>query len=145
VLKLAPDTVTFRFSETVTGTASAVRVYGPRGARVDQGGAFHPAGKSNAYAVKLQRRLTDGTYTATYQAVSADGHVISAGSTFSIGAPSSGTEAVSDLLASQKAGPITRRANDRPRRAVRGYRAGGRNADLLAAALASRACARERG
>jgi copper transport protein len=110
VLKLAPDTVTFRFSETVTGTASAVRVYGPRGARVDQGGAFHPAGKSNAYAVKLQRRLTDGTYTATYQAVSADGHVISAGSTFSIGAPSSGTEAVSDLLASQKAGPITRAA-----------------------------------
>ena len=110
VLQAAPKIVSFQFSEAVTGTPSAVRVYGPRGARVDQGGAFHPDRKSNTYAVALEGGLADGTYTATYQVVSADGHVISAGSTFSIGAPSSGTAAVSDLLAGQKAGPITRGA-----------------------------------
>ena len=110
VLKAAPKTVSFQFSETVTGSASAVRVYGPRGARVDRGGAYHPAGKANSYAVALAGGLGDGTYTATYQVISADGHLISAGSTFSIGSPSAGTAAVSDLLAGQKAGPITRGA-----------------------------------
>lgn len=108
VVTQPPKQVVFRFSEPVTGTAGAVRVYGPRGARVDQGAAFHPGGRSSVYAVRLRPGLPDGTYTATYQVISADGHIVGAGSTFSIGAPSRTSASVSSLLARQQAGPLTR-------------------------------------
>jgi copper transport protein len=110
VLDKPPRQVTFTFSEAVTGTGGAVRVYGPDGRRVDAGGAFHPAGRQDAYAVELTTGLAEGTYTATYQVVSADGHVVSAGSTFSIGRPSVPEATVSSLLARQEPGPVTRAA-----------------------------------
>jgi copper transport protein len=110
VLRAAPSAVVFRFSEPVTGTAGAVRVYGPRGARVDDGAAFHPGGRPKAYGVRLRSGLGRGTYTATYQVISADGHVVGAGSTFSIGAPSATSASVSTLLQRQRAGPVTRTA-----------------------------------
>jgi copper transport protein len=110
VLQAPPRAVVFRFSEPVTGTAGAVRVYGPRGARVDDGSAVHPGGRSRSYGVRLRAGLGRGTYTATYQVISADGHVVGAGSTFSIGAPSPTTASVSELLQRQKAGPVTRTA-----------------------------------
>ena len=110
VLRAAPAAVVFRFSEPVTGTAGAVRVYGPRGQRVDDGAAFHPGGRSSSYGVRLRAGLGRGTYTATYQVISADGHVVGAGSTFSIGAPSTTSSSVSELLQRQKAGPVTRTA-----------------------------------
>ena len=110
VLHAPPAAVVFRFSEPVTGTAGAVRVYGPRGARVDDGSAFHPGGRSRSYGVRLRAGLGRGTYTATYQVISADGHVVGAGSTFSIGTPSTTSASVSELLQLQKAGPVTRTA-----------------------------------
>ena len=110
VLHTPPRAVVFRFSEPVTGTAGAVRVYGPRGARVDDGSAFHPGGRSSSYGVRLRAGLGRGTYTATYQVISADGHVVGAGSTFSIGDPSTTSASVSELLQRQKAGPVTRTA-----------------------------------
>lgn len=110
VLRAAPAQVAFRFSEPVTGTAGAIRVYAPGGARVDRGGAFHPGGAADRLAVRLSPSRTRGTYTATYRVISADGHVVGAGTTFSVGAPSAPAASVADLLDEQRAGPVTRTA-----------------------------------
>ncbi len=110
VLAAAPRAVVFVFDEPVSGPAGAVRVYGPRGARADDGAAFHPRGDQRAFGVALKSRLPRGTYTSTYQVISADGHVVGGGSTFSIGAPSATSGTVGQLLARQKAGPVTRDA-----------------------------------
>jgi copper transport protein len=66
---------------------------------VDEGDAFHPGGKSSALAVRLRERLPDGTYTATYRIISADGHPVSGGLVFTFGKPSARLGAsVSELL-----------------------------------------------
>lgn len=110
VLPAAPAEVVFRFSEPVTGTAGAVRVFAPGGARVDRGGAFHPSGAPSQIGVRVSPTRVRGTYTATYQVISADGHVVGAGITFSVGSPSTPAASVSELLGRQRAGPATRTA-----------------------------------
>ncbi|WP_259312469.1 copper resistance CopC family protein [Capillimicrobium parvum] len=87
VAQAAPGAVAFRFDEAVEGNFGAVRVFDARGERVDAGDAYHPGGHGEQIAVHLKPSLGDGTYTATYRVVSADGHVVSGGSTFSVGRP----------------------------------------------------------
>ena len=74
-------------SEPVEGNFGAVRVYDAEGARVDEGDAFHPDGEGPRLGVHLEPDLPDGSYTATYRVVSADGHIVSSGFVFSIGKP----------------------------------------------------------
>ncbi|WP_404190589.1 copper resistance CopC/CopD family protein [Streptomyces tauricus] len=94
VVAEAPAQVSLTFSEQVAISDSSVRVLDPKGKRVDTG---KPSGQGgNTYAVKLHSGLPDGTFTVTYQVVSADSHPVSGAFTFSIGAPSTTTVAVSD-------------------------------------------------
>ena len=85
VVKREPAAVIFRFDEPVEGNFGAVRVYDANGSRVDEGDAFHPDGEGPRLGVHLKPGLPDGSYTATYRVVSADGHIVSSGFVFSIG------------------------------------------------------------
>ncbi|MFJ5273606.1 copper resistance CopC/CopD family protein [Streptomyces sp. NPDC088358] len=94
VVTQAPDQVSLTFSEKVAMSDGAVRVLDPKGKRVDTGKAFETGGTT--YGVKLHSGLPDGTFTVTYQVVSADSHPVSGAFTFSIGAPSRTSVALSD-------------------------------------------------
>jgi copper transport protein len=94
VVTEAPAQVSLTFSEQVAMSDGSVRVLDPKGERVDTGKTSRQGG--NTYAVKLHSGLPDGTFTVTYQVVSADSHPVSGAFTFSIGAPSTTTVAVSD-------------------------------------------------
>ncbi|QFZ78871.1 hypothetical protein GFH48_21065 [Streptomyces fagopyri] len=94
VVTQAPDQVALTFSEKVAMSDGAVRVLDPKGKRVDTGKPFETGGTT--YGVKLHAGLPDGTFTVTYQVVSADSHPVSGAFTFSIGAPSQTSVALSD-------------------------------------------------
>jgi copper transport protein len=108
VVKKEPAAVIFEFDEPVEGNFGAVRVYDASGERVDEGDAFHPNGEGPRLGVHLKPGLPDGSYTATYRVVSADGHIVSSGYVFSIGhegkAP---TETVGELIGGGGNGKVT--------------------------------------
>ncbi|GAA2731591.1 copper resistance protein CopC [Streptomyces nogalater] len=82
----APTRVTLTFSEKVAMSDDSVRVLDPRGTPVQTGSPATVSGTT--YAVKLKSGLAKGTYTVTYQVVSADSHPVAGAYTFSVGAPS---------------------------------------------------------
>ncbi|MFF8672261.1 copper resistance CopC/CopD family protein [Streptomyces sp. NPDC015242] len=93
VVDQAPSRISLTFSEQVALSGDSLRVLDPEGKRVDTG---EPSAVSGAtYAVRLRPDLSDGTYTVAYQVVSADSHPVAGAYTFSIGAPSKTTVAVS--------------------------------------------------
>ncbi|MDX2527827.1 copper resistance CopC/CopD family protein [Streptomyces europaeiscabiei] len=92
VVQEAPGQVSLTFSEKVAMSDGAVRVYDPKGKEADTGEVTDLGG--NSYAVELHSGLPDGTFTVTYQVVSADSHPVSGAFTFSVGAPSKTTVAV---------------------------------------------------
>ncbi|MGV9618118.1 copper resistance protein CopC [Streptomyces tendae] len=93
VVDKAPAQVSLTFSESVSMDDDSLRVLDPKGKRVDDG---KPSGTGGtAYSVKLHAGLPDGTYTVTYQVVSADSHPVSGAYTFSVGAPSETSVTVS--------------------------------------------------
>jgi copper transport protein len=107
-LKAEPTQVVFRFDEPVEGTFGAVRVYDAKGRRVDDSRVSHPGGAGSKIAVGLRSGLGHGAYTATYRVVSADGHTVSGGFVFDVGAAGAVPGAtVADLLDGAKAGPQT--------------------------------------
>ncbi len=86
VVDKAPAQVSLTFSESVSMDDDSLRILDPNGKRVDEG---RPSGTGGTtYTVKLHAGLPDGTYTVTYQVVSADSHPVAGAYTFSIGAPS---------------------------------------------------------
>ncbi len=108
VVKREPPAVVFRFDEPVEGNFGAVRVYDAKGDRVDEGDAFHPNGEGPRLGVHLKPGLPDGSYTATYRVISADGHIVSSGFVFSIGKPGRApSETVAELTAGSGVGPVT--------------------------------------
>ncbi|MEU4925105.1 copper resistance protein CopC [Streptomyces yokosukanensis] len=86
VVKQAPSQVSLTFSEKVAMNDDSLRVLDPRGKPVQSGKPADVSGTT--YAVRLKGGLGKGTYTVTYQVVSADSHPVSGAYTFSIGAPS---------------------------------------------------------
>ncbi|MGW0626270.1 copper resistance CopC/CopD family protein [Streptomyces sp. NPDC002758] len=86
VVDKAPTQVSLTFSEKVAMNDGSLRVLDPKGKRVDTGTPSNVSGTT--YAVKLHSGLADGTYTVTYQVVSADSHPVAGAYTFSVGAPS---------------------------------------------------------
>ncbi|MEW2161578.1 copper resistance protein CopC [Streptomyces sp. NPDC007084] len=86
VVAQAPARISLTFSEQVSMNGSSLRVLDPQGKRVDTGAPTDLGGST--YAVNLHAGLPDGTFTVTYQVVSADSHPVSGAFTFSIGAPS---------------------------------------------------------
>jgi copper transport protein len=108
VVKREPGAVIFEFDEPVEGNFGAVRVYDATGERVDEGDAFHPNGEGPRLGVHLEAGLPDGSYTATYRVVSADGHIVSSGYVFSIGkAGKAPTETVGELIGGAGNGKVT--------------------------------------
>lgn len=93
VVAQAPTRISLTFSEQVSMNDSSLRVLDPKGKRVDTGGPSDLGGST--YGVKLHAGLPDGTFTVTYQVVSADSHPVSGAFTFSIGAPSQTSVAAS--------------------------------------------------
>ncbi|GAB2442472.1 copper resistance CopC/CopD family protein [Streptomyces incanus] len=86
VVDEAPAQVSLTFSEPVAVSDDALRVLDPKGERVDKGDPAAASGTT--YTVQLFGGLPDGTYTVTYQVVSADSHPVAGAFTFSVGAPS---------------------------------------------------------
>ncbi|MGA5041616.1 copper resistance protein CopC [Streptomyces capoamus] len=82
----APTQVSLTFSEKVAMNGDSLRVLDPRGKPVQTGSAVNVSGTT--YAVQLKSGLAKGTYTVTYQVVSADSHPVAGAYTFSVGAPS---------------------------------------------------------
>ncbi|GHE90797.1 copper resistance CopC/CopD family protein [Streptomyces fumanus] len=94
VVDRAPARVSLTFSESVSLDDDSLRVLDPEGRRVDRGDPENVSGTT--YGVALHSGLPDGTYTVTYQVVSADSHPVSGAFAFSIGAPSETSVAVGD-------------------------------------------------
>ncbi|MFE0676499.1 copper resistance CopC/CopD family protein [Streptomyces sp. NPDC058867] len=97
VVDRAPDRVSLTFSEQVALSDDSLRVLAPDGTRVDTGDAAGVTGTT--YAVGLETGLADGTYTVSYQVVSADSHPVAGAFTFSVGAPSATSVSVSGQTA----------------------------------------------
>ncbi|MER6351174.1 copper resistance protein CopC [Streptomyces sp. NPDC001634] len=93
VVDKAPTQITLTFSEKVALSDNSLRVLDPKGQRVDTGKASNLSG--TMYGVPVRSGLPRGTYTVTYQVVSADSHPVSGAFTFSVGAPSTTTVSVS--------------------------------------------------
>ncbi|WP_217234932.1 copper resistance CopC/CopD family protein [Streptomyces sp. AC555_RSS877] len=93
VVDKAPTQVSLTFSEQVSTSADSLRVLDPKGKPVQRGKPSNVSGTT--YAVQLLSGLPDGTYTVTYQVVSADSHPVAGAFTFSVGAPSSTSVSVS--------------------------------------------------
>jgi copper transport protein len=109
-LDTPPTQVEFRFDEAVEASFGALRVFNSKGEEVQTGKAFHPGGKGAQIAVKLKSGLGDGTYTATYRVVSADGHAVSSGFVFTVGEAAAPAESLDELLAGGGTGPVTNTA-----------------------------------
>ena len=109
-LDTPPAQVAFRFDEAVEASFGALRVFDSEGQEVQTGKAFHPGGKGAEIAVKLRPGLGDGTYTATYRVVSADGHAVSSGFVFTVGEASAPSESLDQLLAGGGTGSVTNTA-----------------------------------
>ncbi|MFJ5799283.1 copper resistance CopC/CopD family protein [Streptomyces decoyicus] len=89
VVDRAPEQVTLTFSEGVAMGDNSIRVLDPQGKRVDRGKLRNLCSDSIVkYGAGLPPGLRDGTYTVTWQAVSADSHPVAGAFTFSVGAPS---------------------------------------------------------
>ncbi|MFI2641672.1 copper resistance CopC/CopD family protein [Streptomyces sp. NPDC018610] len=86
VVAEAPTQVSLTFSEQVAMNDDSLRVLDPAGKRVDTGKPSDVSGTT--YAVHLRGGLARGTYTVTYQVISADSHPVGGAYTFSVGAPS---------------------------------------------------------
>jgi copper transport protein len=84
-VKLQPKAIVFHFSERVEMNFSAVHVYNASGSTVDDGRGVHPGGVSSDVSIGLKPKVPQGTYTATFRVISADGHPVSGGFVFSIG------------------------------------------------------------
>ncbi|MGM9442521.1 copper resistance CopC/CopD family protein [Streptomyces murinus] len=86
VVQQPPAQVSLTFSEKVAMNGDSLRVLDPKGKPVQTGAPDNVRGTT--YAVRLKGGLGKGTYTVTYEVVSADSHPVAGAYTFSIGAPS---------------------------------------------------------
>ena len=106
-LKAAPGAVTVRFNEPVEAAFGAVRVLDGHGRPVQAGSANHPGGRAEEVALRLRPGLGEGSYTVTYRVVSADGHPVSGGFAFSVGAGAASAHGVAAMPGGRDAGPVT--------------------------------------
>jgi copper transport protein len=109
ILKTQPKQVVFSYSETVEAPPGAVRVYDAAAKQVDDGHVSHPGGEGSKLGVGLKAGLPDGTYTATYRVISADGHPVAGGLVFSVGKPGAGpSKTIDQLIGSSKISTATK-------------------------------------
>jgi copper transport protein len=75
VLERSPRTVVLVFDEAIDPAFVRLEVEDRAGRRVDRGGPFHPGGREERLAVRLERDLA-GAYVASYRVISEDGHPV---------------------------------------------------------------------
>jgi len=85
VLLTPPAQVVLHFGEPVEIDFGSLRVLGPHGNRVDDGGTHHPPGDTHSVAVTLESGLPDGTYVVAWRVISADSHPVHGAFVFSVG------------------------------------------------------------
>src|SRR3954447_18687657 len=95
-LERAPARVELRFDESVEVAFGSLKVFDPQGNAVRTGAV---SGRRALVAVTLPAGLKDGTYTATFRVISADGHPVSGGFVFSVGNAGPASKSVDALLA----------------------------------------------
>lgn len=82
-LQSAPAAVTITFDEPVG--LGYLHVTNQNGTRVDAANATHPGGNATKITDRLRSGLGDGTYTASFRIVSADGHPVAGTIRFVVG------------------------------------------------------------
>jgi copper transport protein len=82
VVRTSPMTVSLRFNEAVETAFGSIRVYDCGGGRVDSGKILRPT--KDSVAVKIDRRLAQGTYTVTWRVISADSHPVAGAFVFNV-------------------------------------------------------------
>lgn len=82
VVRTSPQTVSLRFNEAVETAFGSIRVYDCGGGRVDSGKIVRPT--PDSVAVKIDRRLAQGTYTVTWRVISADSHPVAGAFVFNV-------------------------------------------------------------
>ena len=85
VLITPPRQVVLHFGEPVEIDFGSIRVFGPSGRRIDNGGTQHPPGDSHSVAISLPAHLGPGTYVVAWHVISADSHPVHGAFVFSIG------------------------------------------------------------
>jgi copper transport protein len=85
IVATAPAAVVLTFSESVRPVAGKVTVIGPDGKRADTG-TPNAAGKT--VTIPLRSGGARGTYLVSFRVISADGHPVGGGYSYSVGAPS---------------------------------------------------------
>lgn len=109
VVPAEPKAVIFRFNESVEGKFGAIKVFDAGAKRVDDGDTKHPGGEGAALSTGLKSGLPDGSYTATYRVISADGHPVEGGVVFSIGKQgATSSRSIDQLIGTSRAGPATK-------------------------------------
>jgi copper transport protein len=102
VVATSPSRVLMEFNEPVEITFGAIRVFDAHGRRVDEGETRYVEGRADAVEAPLEPELARGTYTVAWRIVSADGHPISEGFVFHVGAPGQNPRGiVDDVLAGE--------------------------------------------
>ena len=84
VLPASPGEVVLRYSEPVTTPLGAVRVFAPRGRRVDTGVVSSRDG-GRVVVAPIEPTLGHGTYVVAWRVVSADSHPVAGTFSFSVG------------------------------------------------------------
>jgi copper transport protein len=82
VVRTSPKTVSLRFNEAVETAFGSIRVYDCGGGRVDSGKILRPT--KDSVAVRIDRRLAQGTYTVTWRVISADSHPVAGAFVFNV-------------------------------------------------------------
>jgi copper transport protein len=108
VSSVPPIQVVLHFGEPVEIDFGSLRVLGPNGQRVDNGGTHHPAGDSHAVAIPLPANLPRGTYVVAWRVISADSHPVHGAFVFSVGTASGASKAnaVANALANQSGSTV---------------------------------------
>jgi copper transport protein len=86
VLERSPRTVVLVFDEAIDPEFVQLEVEDAAGRRVDRGEPYHPGGREERLAVRLERGL-EGSYAASYRVISEDGHPVVKRTTFRVRRP----------------------------------------------------------
>lgn len=104
-LETAPAEVTLQFNEPVTAPLGAVRVFDANAERVDLGDAGNVSEDPSRLRVGLPGDLRDGTYVATWSALSTDAHPVRGAFLFTVGdVEAADDEALSAIFAQAEGG-----------------------------------------
>lgn len=85
-LERSPRAVVLTFNEGIEASFVRLRVQDAAGRRVDRGAPYHPRGREELLAIRLQDDLT-GRYVASYRVISADGHPVTKRTSFRVRPP----------------------------------------------------------